>query len=892
MNDFSKSGPLEQLDLPPRYYNALRRNGISTIDQLYSLSDADFRSMRNLGEKSILKIKAAMENATHNCKNTESLQLEVVEPALVSFVDIEALNMSVRANNRLRSAGISNISDLIPLTKEELLRIHGMGTKTAYEILSARDDYLQRISEDVHYSQLPTSDEPFKQLQKNFYDKLSLELGPLSPKLLAEVAQSLQDAAENAGEESLTIESRKLWEKVYQSQELLMSLREKICQILEESPDGINEDILLSNISGLPFISEIYDSLIISLIENHKIIRAGDLLQFKFPTLLSYAKEATNQRNFDILVKRLSGATLDELGCEYSLQRERIRQITTKILKLHPRVWEDRYAKVFSTYNISEKNFCSAFKESQACYSYLNMIYGRGQCDIDELHDDARFPLWIRQIGERIRLRSYVELDGRLIHRDRDSLLNHLIQKYAVNDITYGEFKALYNTMLDNLDLSEDSKLTLAEHNFESKLALSHHLLWKRGQKFRYYDIDSYEYGDFLEQLRLIQYQNTEISTLKIFRDTPELMKEYDIRDEYELHNLLKKICTQVDYPDLVFSRMPTIQFGNINRDAQVSELLFNTAPIAREEFAALYEEEYGVKQQTVLANYVNHIACYLQDDVYRVDVEALSEEMLEILCKRLHSPFYLISDIVGIYKEIFPDDTQPRINRYTLNQLGFHVYTNYVISKQYNSAVEYFHEVLTSSDLVDLGQYTSELTTLPAFTAEMYKERECYEIVEFQPQRYISIRRLNENGVDKSDIGDYCDKVAEFVSDGTYFTIRSLQDEGFAHMLDSLGFGDWFYASLLAEDKSRFSYRRLGSTRLFRKGYLEVTITGLIEDILYSQDDLTIDIEDLRDILWEIYGIKESINKLAEIVRASSMYYDGITSKVYAEYDVYFDQI
>ena len=43
-------------------------------------------------------------------------------------------------------------------------------------------------------------------------------------------------------------------------------------------------------------------------------------------------------------------------------------------------------------------------------------------------------------------------------------------------------------------------------------------------------------------QLNFDQFENTEISTLKLFRDHPEVMQEYDIRDEYELHNLLRKI--------------------------------------------------------------------------------------------------------------------------------------------------------------------------------------------------------------------------------------------------------------------------------------------------------------------------------------------------------------
>ena len=58
---------------------------------------------------------------------------------------------------------------------------------------------------------------------------------------------------------------------------------------------------------------------------------------------------------------------------------------------------------------------------------------------------------------------------------------------------------------------------------------------------------------------------NKEFSTLKIFRDYPELMKEYDIRDEYELHNYLKKIWPS-ENASVKFGRMPTINVGELNK--------------------------------------------------------------------------------------------------------------------------------------------------------------------------------------------------------------------------------------------------------------------------------------------------------------------------------------
>ena len=65
--------------------------------------------------------------------------------------------------------------------------------------------------------------------------------------------------------------------------------------------------------------------------------------------------------------------------------------------------------------------------------------------------------------------------------------------------------------------------------------------LWKQNRCLRYYDIDGSDFTELLETLNLGQYENIELSTRKFLIDYPELMKRYDLRDEYEIHNLLKR---------------------------------------------------------------------------------------------------------------------------------------------------------------------------------------------------------------------------------------------------------------------------------------------------------------------------------------------------------------
>ncbi|MGQ0608558.1 MAG: DNA-directed RNA polymerase subunit alpha [Chloroflexota bacterium] len=49
--------PIEELDLPMRAYNSLKRNSITKVGQVLSLSDEEFLRMRNFGQKSLDELK-------------------------------------------------------------------------------------------------------------------------------------------------------------------------------------------------------------------------------------------------------------------------------------------------------------------------------------------------------------------------------------------------------------------------------------------------------------------------------------------------------------------------------------------------------------------------------------------------------------------------------------------------------------------------------------------------------------------------------------------------------------------------------------------------------------------------------------------------------------------
>ena len=160
---------------------------------------------------------------------------------------------------------------------------------------------------------------------------------------------------------------------------------------------------------------------------------------------------------------------------------------------------------------------------------------------------------------------------------------------------TFDDFCGIYNSFLEDYKVEYNEKLYMTDAVKPSRrnhLPNSRYLLWKQNETIRYYDVDGRDYSELLDELNLDSFEDVEISTYKLMTDHMDIMKRYDIRDQYELHNLLRKIVPEGSYHDFKCGRMPMILFGSFDRDAVIEEMVIENAPIEVEELANLIHEE------------------------------------------------------------------------------------------------------------------------------------------------------------------------------------------------------------------------------------------------------------------------------------------------------------
>ena len=895
----TKNDDISVLPLSVRSQNCLRRADIQTIGAMMEYPADEFINIRNMGVRSVEEITTFVRNLKDGAgeyillegetkvddrtasapasRNSEMTVFLDGNGSVIQDIAITELPLSVRAKNSLTRSGYMFASQLVGITYDELMNLQNMGKKTAEEVLG----YIAKIS--VKCGDFAASDES-TDMNSGLAAEMCAAYGGSESVWMREIRTIKGQHPDAMGENLIYL----LYESVF----VRGSVKTKILQIIEDNNNGISHTALAGHLPQHLGNTTILEEILIEL-ESASAVEVGEvMIHRQYPSVVQFVMQMKDERVKEIWQARLAGKTLQEIGDQYGLTRERVRQLSQKGLKNKPQLREDKYTYIYNNYDFYAEDMFLAFDEPQETYHYLEMISTVPRArrkPIEKLLTDTSIPAEQRRRAERAVYKEYVTIDGVRVRKYRPDLVKHFVRVLCREQTKYDDFQEMYHAQLDALDLSDNSSYVLDSRTYENILRDCDYVLWNYNRSFRYYNIPEHDCDELLSTLNLGEYENVEISALKLFRDYPDLMRQYDIKDEFELHNLLKKICSDSE-AKINFRRTPTIEIGTIDRDDQVLSLLLQYAPVSGEEFACRYEETYGIKAQTVLANYMGSFAPYYFNGVYSIDFAALPATQVERMRGVLVQDFYTIQEIKRLYKREFPDGDESLINPYNLKTMDFRVYSGYVIRNTYSTAAEYFRYLLTTDDIVDARNISKSILYVVAYSSELYRLRADYEIVEFSPLQYINIRRLNEAGVTIEQFRNYCRDVFHHCEKGEYFTIASLRQDGFTHEMDDLGFDEWFYSSVLLEDRERFSYQRIGGTRLFLCGKPGANLGDMLVWLLEKYEK--IDFYDLQDLLENQYGIVLPKEKLLTIIGGTELYYDTIMEAVYIDYDTYFEEI
>lgn len=887
---------IDTLGLSARAHNCLRRNGYHMLSDIISLDDEALESMRNAGKKTIQEIKEKLIKYMYlsNAPSVPQKELQKAEEKKVITLktSISELGLSVRAYNALCRHGIQTVGQLIEYSTEDLKKIRNAGAKTIDEIKKCKEKIVTSNSFD-------NSDETeYNFIVEKFvrdFSKHSKDEEILSAsRTYAMIAVSHFENNENAISE------------LYYNERLRNLLLNSFVDFLcEHYPYGAEKNITMDFFSEcVP--QDVVQSILDETTEKTphdelilKTINWEDTVEELFPDKFEFY--------INVLQKRLNGVTLSAIADEFNITRERVRQIESKLVRNIKKYSERnsidlcRYQMLLGTYEMDAELFHIITEEPIQNYHLIEKFSSieNAVVPIEKMADDEKVPEWmkcnLREHQRKEMLENYIliEKQGILIPKKRSEIIRFVLSRYAVHAISFDEFWNIYHDFLHQNGLDDERYLFVEENERRSQENQITRVQYRYAissfhSKIRYYNIDSHDYTELFETLNLSQYHNIEISTLKFFRDYPELMREYDICDEYELHNLLKKLGFGQNDPSIDMKHMPHILFGEFDRDAAIKEIMFELAPVSIDELSEYISFEYGYKTDTMKATYFKNIMEYYHNGIFSVDYEEMPEKEMEQLSALLTEPFYELKEIKRIYKRLFPNSDEKLISFYNLKKLGFVVNSTYAV-RGYKSASEYFETLLTEKDIIDIAPHKKRMGYLQIWRQTCDKLKSSYTIIEFEPQEFINIRILNRLGITVDDLRTYCDKVLDFTEEGEFFTIDYLKNKGFEDDLDELGFSSVFYASILFEDK-RFSHQKFGKNVLFYHGECNISTAIFVKYLMQTEDAL--DIDDLIEDVKEQYGILLDKDRLKDSISDANLYYNDVMQRIYPDYESYLDEL
>lgn len=883
VNDLS----IEELDLSVRTYKCLTKNKINTVSQLLTLTNKMLEDMQ-LGSFARKEIAESIQNLfdstdpselSYSISNTSEDDINIQsakEKQLTSehikeykgidllrqekfrglilkwfekqHIMIKSCGLSTRSTNALLQANISELAQLLEKYPGNIMSLPNVGARSANEINKLVEEQLEQ-HRDRYIA---------------FIIKGGIEIFDI-----IEIRRLILDIYEDAHFYGFSFEE----------------YREKL-------PENISDEDIRSAVN--------------SLLEDGSLEYADFRYYRVYPKFYDYALSTPNtlvkDNHLKILKARLDGQTLQEIADDAGFTRPNIRNIVLyavqKIIirRAFPCFDDDRYKYLFENYHLPLEAWLKYLNCSQHTFIYLSIRYKEGENpSVEEALHDKNI-----SVNQKLCLQNYLDrnkicIDGNMIDKDRDMIEDYLLKTYCRDELTFDEFYELYNNTLDKAGVSADDDIRYTPKMIKyliGKIASRQHVLWKYGQKIRYYNIDSYDFSELLDTLWLAQYKNIKLSTYKWIVEYPELMEKYDIRDQYELHTILKKIIDTDDYPNIKFSRQPMIKFGECERFDMIKNVIDELSPVDTNTLIKELRQRFGYSEEFIRANCLSACSSLCQNGIYTADTKPYADSTLTSFASALTEDFYSFGQLKDIYKSMYPEKDPEVINPLSLKLIGFSVNNGYAI-RNFRSADEYFRYILTKDDITDIKalrqKHASGYKTLSVVLHNLCCD---YELIYLKPGQTLNIRHLIKLGFDKTHIRDYCDKAIEYIKDNEFYSVKYLRQLGFAHELDSITLDDYFYNSLLSMDNRLIPMRISGTIVLrLRTERRAVSRRDFILSLICDQ--VSISIKDVMKKGYQIYGVNITDKYLIINTAADSgMYYDSTTKKLYRDKSYYYKEL
>ena len=549
------------------------------------------------------------------------------------------------------------------------------------------------------------------------------------------------------------------------------------------------------------------------LVANKVLKRHGSYYYQYVPNLKDEIAEINNDRERDILLKRLNHHTLEQIGQAYGISRERVRQIIIKTFNSFPVLKEDKYAPDYQKYYFDKDSFCRLFNENELVYNYLSVRYVKGSKNLSAYKNEHKLTDEQRVIiNEKLNL--YVEEDNTEIEIKKNNVMIQAL-KEENRALNVKQIIALYNEKIkeNNFALAPIDNTHNHRRTVAGILSRSDMVIASTNYKYRYYDINGLEPSQKQILINTLLIHSGFYSTKYFINKYPYIIKNYGIRDEYELHNLLKRI---VHDERIIFLRMPHLLINCHDKDTFFKNLLDQQEPIAVERLVALVYDMTGYHKDSFAAYLKQNFNKYITDDIVNTKEIIYDSEQYEKISRALTANLYDIAEFKEIAQKCFNSIVDEEyLNSRNFDSLGYKYRHNYIFKKEYHTLAGCLRAEILSKDFYKIKKYN------PTISITLYGVLKSLEssldLLKISGTTYITATGLHKKHISKNGlyiiIKEIIDQMPSYVN-GYYACAKMNVDLSY---LKEYHDNSYFIDSILKSSK-RLHYVKYSEGYLFSK--------------------------------------------------------------------------
>ena len=265
-----------------------------------------------------------------------------------------------------------------------------------------------------------------------------------------------------------------------------------------------------------------------------------------------------------------------------------------------------------------------------------------------------------------------------------------------------------------------------------------------------------------------------------------------------------------------------------------------------------------------------------------RVDTGSEGVMASEPTLPKLDEDWYLLSQFAEL-AGCSPDETL-KLELFAY-QTGFTLYADCACRGRGVSQTDFYLSLMHGA-IVEHDSLPQSMLNCMSFKNMVYRAIRSGDLLDYDESSWITRDGLDELDIRDADLRSFAlDAIERGADDDTpYFTVPWLRRCASDLPLLEYGLSDAFYESVLLSQEDLLGHGNLVGIKLFAPRGLAMKGRDFIQAVVARE--ISIDIDDLVDLLSEEYGVVVPRAQLIQIIRKSDLFYSSASERVFVSHD------